>query len=110
MAITIDPRTSVFGDRMVVTGTYEAADASIDLSSFLSEIDMAVLTPIAAAPIQVEVGSAADQNDAEATLFREFATVAAGSTTITVNAPGGAHVGAAVAAAGGSFIAIGRRA
>ena len=35
MAVTIDPRTTVFGDRMVVTGTYEAADASIDLSSFL---------------------------------------------------------------------------
>ena len=109
MAVTIDPRTSVFGDRMVVTGTYEAADASIDLSSFLSEIDMAVLTPAAAGPIQVEVGTAADGSDAEATLFREFATVAAGSTTVTINKPGGAHT-PPVAAAGGSFIAIGRRA
>ena len=109
MAVTIDPRTSVFGDRMVVTGTYEAADATIDLSSFLSEIDMAVLTPIAAGPINIEVGSAADGSDAESTLFREFATVAAGSTTITVNVPGGTHT-PAVAAAGGSFIAIGRRA
>jgi len=109
MAITIDPRTSVFGDRMVVTGTYEAADASIDLSSFLSEIDMAVLTPIAGSPINVEVGTAADGSDAEATLFREFATVAAGTTTVTINKPGGTHT-PAVPAAGGSFIAIGRRA
>ena len=109
MAVAIDPRPTYFGDRIVATGTYGASDASIDLSSLMTSIDMAVLTPIAAAPIQVEVGSAADQNDAEATLFREFATVAAGSTTITVNAPGGAHVDAAVAAAGGSFIAIGRR-
>ena len=109
MAITIDPRTSVFGDRMVVTGTYEAADATIDLSSFLSEIDMAVLTPIAAGPINLEVGSAADASDATPTQFREFATVAAGSTTVTINKPGGAHT-PPVAAAGGSFIAIGRRA
>ena len=109
MAVAIDPRPTYFGDRIVVTGTYGASDATIDLSSLMTSIDMAVLTPIAAAPIQVEVGSQADATDAEATLFREFATVAAGSTTVTINKPGGAHT-PPVAAAGGSFIAIGRRA
>ena len=32
MAIVIDTRTHVAGDMMVVTGTYGAGDASIDLS------------------------------------------------------------------------------
>ena len=41
MAITIDPRPTVFGDRMIITGTFAAGDNSIDLSSFLSEIDFA---------------------------------------------------------------------
>jgi hypothetical protein len=31
MAVTIDPRPTYFGDRMVVTGSYEAGDTSIDL-------------------------------------------------------------------------------
>ena len=41
MAVTIDNRPTVFGDRVVITGTYEAADTEIDLSDFVSEIDMA---------------------------------------------------------------------
>tara|TARA_R100000654_G_C2596865_1_gene114276 strand:+ start:42 stop:371 length:330 start_codon:yes stop_codon:yes gene_type:complete len=108
MAVSIDQRLTVFGDRLVVTGTYEAADATIDLSDFLANIDMAVLTPIAAGPINLEVGSAADGSDATPTQFREFATVASGSTTITINKPGGAHT-PPVAATGGTFMAIGRR-
>ena len=49
MAVTIDPRVSYFGDRIIVTGTYgtDSADTSIDLSSIVSEIDAAVLTPTA---------------------------------------------------------------
>ena len=42
MAVTIDNRPTVFGDRVVITGTYEATDTTIDLSAFLSEIDMAL--------------------------------------------------------------------
>jgi len=41
MAITIDPRPTVFGDRMIVTGSYGAADINIDLSSMLASIDFA---------------------------------------------------------------------
>ena len=41
MAVTIDPRPTVFGDRFIVTGSFEAADASIDLSAFFSSIDFA---------------------------------------------------------------------
>ena len=38
MAITIDTRVHVAGDMMVVTGTYAASDASIDLSDHLSSV------------------------------------------------------------------------
>jgi hypothetical protein len=38
MAITIDTRVHVAGDMMVVTGTYAAGDASIDLSAHLSSV------------------------------------------------------------------------
>ena len=41
---TIDPRPSVFGDRMIITGSFTAGDTgvlAIDLSSHFSSIDMA---------------------------------------------------------------------
>ena len=41
MAVTIDPRPTYFGDRMIITGTYAAGDNAIDLSSLLSSIDFA---------------------------------------------------------------------
>ena len=39
MAVTIDARPTYFGDRMIVTGSFEAGDTSIDLSSQLASID-----------------------------------------------------------------------
>ena len=47
MAITIDPRPTYFGDRMIVTGTYAASDTTIDLSSILASIDAVTLTATA---------------------------------------------------------------
>ena len=103
MAVTIDPRPTYFGDRMVVTGSYAAGDVSIDLSSQLASIDMAVLTPTGTlAPQTLETGDAADASDAAPFRFREFATVS--GTTITVNT---AQAGATIV--GGKFLAIGRR-
>jgi hypothetical protein len=49
MAVSIDPRPSYMGDRMIVTGTYETADTSIDLSGLLASIDMVSLTKTGAA-------------------------------------------------------------
>jgi len=103
MAIAIDERTTVFGNKMVVTGTYAATDTSIDLSGLLSSIDMGVVTPTTAlAPQNLEEGSAADASDAAPFTLGEFATVS--GTTITVNTPG-----AAQATMGGTFLAIGNR-
>lgn len=104
MAISIDPRPTVFGDRFVVTGTYAASDTSIELAGHLSSIDMAICTPTGAlAPANLETGDAADGSDAAPFTFGEFATVS--GTTITINVPG-----AAQATVGGTFMAIGRRA
>lgn len=51
MAVTIDPRPTYFGDRMVVTGSTDGAEA-IDLSSLLASIDGAMVNNIgAAAPV-----------------------------------------------------------
>ncbi|MEK9694213.1 MAG: hypothetical protein VW270_00535 [Candidatus Poseidoniales archaeon] len=45
MAVTIDPRPTYFGDRMIVTGSYEASDNEIDLSGLLASIDFAGVNP-----------------------------------------------------------------
>ena len=51
MAVTIDPRPTYFGDRMIVTGSTDGAEA-IDLSSLLASIDGAMVNNIgAAAPV-----------------------------------------------------------
>tara|TARA_R110002167_G_C12528757_1_gene638926 strand:- start:411 stop:725 length:315 start_codon:yes stop_codon:yes gene_type:complete len=103
MAVAIDPRPSYFGDRMIVTGTYAAADAVIELSGILASIDAAIVNATAPlAPQNLEEGTAADASDAAPFLFGEFATVS--GTTISVNTPG-----AAQATIGGTFLAIGRR-
>lgn len=54
MAVTIDPRPTYFGDRMIVTGSFGASDNAIDLSSILASIDFAGANfsgAIAATPI-----------------------------------------------------------
>tara|TARA_R100000278_G_C5460178_1_gene160568 strand:- start:778 stop:1095 length:318 start_codon:yes stop_codon:yes gene_type:complete len=43
MAITIDPRPTVFGDRIIITGSFEATDTTIDLSSQLASIDACIV-------------------------------------------------------------------
>lgn len=43
MAVTIDTRPTYFGDRMIVTGSFEAGDTSIDLSSQLASIDAIIV-------------------------------------------------------------------
>lgn len=51
MAVTIDPRPTYMGDRMVVTGSTDGAEA-VDLSGLLASIDGAMANPIGvAAPL-----------------------------------------------------------
>ena len=108
MAVTIDPRPTVFGDRMIITGTYAAGDNSIDLSSFLSEIDFAGANSsgaIAARPITDTGASPVATQDVvfgvdvriDGTTVRLAAGLA--DATIADSAPQQA----------GTFLAIGRR-
>lgn len=90
MAITFDNRPTVFGDRVIITGTYAPTDASIDVSDFLSEIDFAGVNSAAAAVATTPPVTVAD-------------TCAFTDTTVTVIGAGGTTVG-------GTFIVIGRRA
>lgn len=48
MTVTIDPRPTYFGDRMVVTGSTDGAEA-IDLSSLLASIDGAMVNAVGSA-------------------------------------------------------------
>jgi hypothetical protein len=48
MAVTINPRPTYFGDRMVVTGSTTGAEA-VDLSSLLASIDGAMVNAVGAA-------------------------------------------------------------
>ena len=50
MAVTIDARPTVFGDRMIVTGSFGAGDTSIALADMLIEID-AIIVNFSAAQI-----------------------------------------------------------
>jgi hypothetical protein len=48
MAVTIDTRPTYFGDRMVVTGSTDGAEA-VDLSSLLASIDGAMVNAVGSA-------------------------------------------------------------
>ena len=99
MAVTIDPRPSYFGDRMIVTGSYAASDTTIDLGSLLASVDMCVLTPTEApAGVTVTTTPAATLNIQD--------NVQVNGTTVTIHNGDDGGSGAATA---GTFLAIGRR-
>jgi hypothetical protein len=97
MAISIDPRPTYFGDRMIVTGTYAATDVTIDLTDLLASIDSCTLTPTAA-PVANVITAPAVHNLADA--------VELSGTTVIIHGGNDAVPGASVA---GKFLAIGRR-
>ena len=114
MTVTIDPRPTYFGDRMVVTGSYAAGDTSIDLSSLLASIDFAGINPEAAQANVTVSNTGTHANDVIALV--DNCTVS--GTTITIVSavvetdPDGAGTGSAAIAGAtiaGTFLAIGRR-
>ena len=100
MAVSIDPRPTYFGDRMVVTGSYAAGDTSIVLTDILASIDMAVVTPTT---IGVALLPEAGAGAAVTLQVRDVATVVDTTITVTESVNGG------VGTVGGTFFAIGRR-
>lgn len=103
---TIDPRPTVFGDRMIVTGSYTAGDGAgavtIALADRLSSIDAIIVNPSSLHDSSMEDGTAPDEADAVALKIIDVATFA--DTTITITP---AQVG--LTAKAGTFMAIGRR-
>ena len=98
MAVTIDPRPTYFGDRMVVTGSYAAADTTIELGDLLASVDMVTLTPTAAPTKLAFAPSATEANITD--------VVQLNGTTVTIHNRDDGASGATVA---GKFFAIGRR-
>ena len=114
MAVTIDPRPTYFGDRIVVTGSYEAGDTSINLSDLVSSIDFAGVNPTAAQASVVVSNTGTHAND---TIQLVDNCTVSGTTITIVSAivdtdPDGAGTGSTAvpgATVAGSFFAIGRR-
>jgi len=106
--VTIDSRPTVFGDRMIITGTYDAGDNYIDLSSFLSEIDFAGVNASGALAAEVITDTGATPPTQEVMVNPQ---VRIDGTALRI-AGGLANATLADSAVtqAGTFIAIGRRA
>ena len=102
MAVTVDPRPTYFGDRMIVTGTYDAGEALIDLRSLLASIDIAIVNCNGSQP--QDVGDAANTGVTRINVFDSATLVDRGDARFVIesNQEGGASLG-------GSFFVIGRR-
>tara|TARA_Y100001938_G_C7907066_1_gene337600 strand:+ start:143 stop:460 length:318 start_codon:yes stop_codon:yes gene_type:complete len=104
MAVTIDPRPTVFGDRMIITGSYEAGDTSIDLSSQLASIDAYILNPSAPNVANHQDVDVAGGSSYTARIHQAFDSATVSGTTITVSPAYATQTTKA-----GTFLAIGRR-
>ena len=114
MAVTIDPRPSYFGDRMIVTGSYGVADAAIDLSSLLASIDFAGANPSGAFAVQAISdtggGSGGTQTVAFAPQVRiDGTTIRIGAGNLDSFDPDSTDTSGLAPGFAGTFIAIGRR-
>jgi len=107
MAITIDPRPTYFGDRMIVTGTFAAGDNAVDLSDMLASIDFAGVNfagILAETPITDTGGTDAVQS----VLFHPQTRIDGTTIRIATGLADGTLADTA-ATQSGTFLAIGRR-
>ena len=105
MAVTIDPRPTYFGDRIIVTGSYTAAAAvSIELSSLMATIDAVIVNPATVSATNISITDDSDNSDTLVGVsLGDVATFS--GTTITINKVTGLSGNTAA----GTFLAIGRR-
>ena len=113
MAVTIDPRPTYFGDRMIVTGTYQAGDAAIDLSSLLVSIDFAGINPSGAHAYE-ELGDTGGTGGIQRVNFAPKAridgtTIRIGSANGDISDPDATDTALIAIGEAGTFLAIGRR-
>ena len=107
MAITIDARPTYFGDRMIVTGTFEAGDNSVDLTDMLASIDFAGVnfSGILAETPLTDTGASPPTQDV---LFHPQTRIDGTTIRIAAGLADGTLADTA-ATQGGTFLAIGRR-
>ena len=101
MAVTIDPRPTYFGDRMVVTGSYTATETTIELGDLLASVDAFTLNPSSVTLQNVDSTPADDGGTLAILALMDSATVS--GTTVTIHPAAGGSTKA------GTFLAIGRR-
>ena len=108
MAVTIDPRPTYFGDRMIITGTYAAGDNAIDLSSLLSSIDFAGANPsgIIASETITDTGGAANL---QAVVLHPQTRIDGTTIRLSSGLQNPGDVADTAPAQAGTFFAIGRR-
>ena len=114
MAVTIDNRPTYFGDRMIVTGTYGAGDAAIDLSSLLVSIDFAGVNPSGAHAYEQIGDTGGGSGGTQRVVFAPKAridgtTIRIGSAVGDIADPDATDTGLIAAGEAGTFLAIGRR-
>jgi hypothetical protein len=107
--VTIDPRPTVFGDRMIITGTYDTTDGEriIDFSDKLSSIDAFIINPANRLSMVVEQISNIDDGGSSASDKKVFASefgVKLSDTTLMISPPIKNED-----LKGGTFLIIGRR-
>jgi len=105
--VTIDPRPTVFGDRMIITGTYGTTDNVIDLSSMLVSIDAFIINPASVNSMVIEQVSDIDGSASSASDKKVFTTDFGARLSDT-------RIGLSPTVKnqdlkGGTFLAIGRR-
>lgn len=114
MAVTIDERPTYFGDRMIVTGTYDAGEKEIDLSSLLVSIDFAGINPSGVHAYEDIGDTGGGSGGLQRVVFAPKAridgtTIRIGSAVGDVNDPDATDTSLIAVGEAGTFLAIGRR-
>tara|TARA_R100001510_G_scaffold57384_1_gene65277 strand:+ start:1679 stop:1996 length:318 start_codon:yes stop_codon:yes gene_type:complete len=104
MAVTIDPRPTYFGDRMIVTGSFGAGDTSIALADLLIEIDAIIVNFNAAQLLKHQDVDIAGGNSFAAVVGASEDIATFSGTTITIEPPLTGQT-----TNPGTFLVIGRR-
>ena len=104
MAATLDPRPTVFGDRMIITGSYTAGTTSIALADHLASIDAVIVNPSSAQTAKIEDLDIANGTTYTAVTVSNLDIATFSGTTITI-----APVSTGETTTAGTFLVIGRR-
>jgi len=104
MAVTIDPRPTYMGDRMIITGSFDADETSIELGDMLAEIDAIIVNFNAAQALKHQDVSITGDSSYAAVVGAAEDIATFDGTTITIEPP---LTGQTTNA--GTFFVIGRR-